>query len=175
MTITKIPSIGLEDTGVGAGTVGSASQIPVITVNAQGQVTSKTTAALDLSVKVSKSGDTMTGNLTIQNTAPTLVLQDTDNGVTKQIHHNSDLIGFLSNDANWLMYGNNAGQIWSRTYGWLHDAFATKNTFHHAVSITGNCANAYGGSINASLSGNTLQLSLSAGNCACACNCACSD
>ena len=34
MAITKIPPAGLEDTGVGAGTVGSASQIPIITVNA---------------------------------------------------------------------------------------------------------------------------------------------
>jgi hypothetical protein len=63
MAITKIPPAGLEDTGVGAGTVGSASQIPIITVNAQGQVTVKGTAALDLSVKVSKTGDTMTGQL----------------------------------------------------------------------------------------------------------------
>lgn len=65
MPITKIPSAGIEDTGVGAGSVGSASQIPIITVNAQGQVTVKTTAALDLSVKVSKTGDSMSGNLTM--------------------------------------------------------------------------------------------------------------
>ena len=65
MAITKIPPAGLEETGVGAGTVGSASQIPIITVNAQGQVTAKGTAALDLSVKVSKTGDSMNGNLTM--------------------------------------------------------------------------------------------------------------
>lgn len=82
---------------------------------------------------------------------------------------------FRRTDGVATMEVNYSGQIYSGSYGWLHDYFASKNVFHHAVSITGNCANAYGGSINAAVSGNTLQLSLSAGNCACNCNCACSD
>jgi hypothetical protein len=73
--------------------------------------------------KVSKSGDTMTGNLAISNTAPTIDLVDTDQGVTKKLHHNSNLIGFLSNDGSWLLHGNDGGQVWTRNYGWLHDFF----------------------------------------------------
>ena len=37
------------------------------------------------------------------------------------IHHNDGLIGFLQHDGGWLMYTNNAGQWWSRHYGWIHD------------------------------------------------------
>ena len=62
MAITKIPPAGLEDV-VTAGSKGSASEIPVVTINSKGQVTSLTGAALDLSTKVDKAGDTMTGTL----------------------------------------------------------------------------------------------------------------
>lgn len=86
------------------------------------------TVNIDLSSRVAKTGDTMTGNLAIQNTAPTINLVDTDNGVTKSLHHNSDLIGFLGNDAGWRQYVNNAGQMWSSNYGWLHDKFAQRAT-----------------------------------------------
>jgi hypothetical protein len=148
VAITKIPSAGLEDTGVGAGSVGSASQIPIITVNAQGQVTVKSAATLDLSVKVSKTGDTMTGNLTISNNAPTITLTDTDGSVTKQLHHNSDLIGFLGNQGQWIQSVNNSGQISTPAYGWLHDKFAQRATVLGAQAAsrdTGyrtNCGNA---------------------------------
>ena len=65
MAITKIPPAGLEDTGVGAGTVGSATQIPIITVNAQGQVTAKSGSPIDMTLKLNRSGDTMSGSLTM--------------------------------------------------------------------------------------------------------------
>lgn len=153
MPLNKIPADGLSDSGVTAGTYGSAAAIPTITVNKQGQVTAAGTAALDLSVKVSKTGDTMTGNLTIQNNAPTLVLQDVDGGVTKQLHHNSNIIGFLGNNADWIQYVNDSGQVWTRNYGWLHDNF---------FSVVSNCArtiqtagsNAYTGAPNCGITDN---------------------
>lgn len=131
---------------------------------------------VDLSSRVAKTGDSMSGRLTlpsqtVQSTSPTIDFYDTDQGSTRYLHVNGNLMGFLKTDGNWDMYMNNAGQMWTANYGWLHDQFAQKGTFHHSVSITGNCANGFGGTLNASLSGNTLQLSLSAGNCNCNCNC----
>jgi hypothetical protein len=37
------------------------------------------------------------------------------------IHHNNDLIGFLSNGGGWVMYTTNAGHVWTPQYGWIHD------------------------------------------------------
>ena len=114
----------------------------VRSVNGSGpDANGNTTVNVDLSSRVAKSGDTMTGNLTIQNTAPTINMQDTDN-VTRYLHVNSNLMGFLKSDGNWDMYSNNAGQIWSANYGWLHSYFFSGIT---------NCGSTY---INCSGSGN---------------------
>jgi len=137
--ITQIPPEGLKDSGVSAGTYGSASQIPVVTVNSKGQVTSAGTAALDLSTKVNKAGDTMTGTLSVPrlqvaSTANYIDMVDTDWG-TRSFHHNQGLMGFLKSDGNWDMYMNNGGQMWTANYGWLHDYF---------FRVVANCANSVG-------------------------------
>jgi hypothetical protein len=80
------------------------------------------TVNIDLSSRVAKSGDTMTGNLAIQNTSPTINMVDTDNA-TRSLHVNSNLMGFLKSDGNWDMYMNNGGSMWTANYGWLHDYF----------------------------------------------------
>jgi hypothetical protein len=70
----SIASSKLADSGVSAGTVGSSTAIPIITVNAQGQVTSTSTTAIDsttiengsASVAVASDGPiTATGNLDV--------------------------------------------------------------------------------------------------------------
>ncbi len=96
------------------------------------------TVNIDLSSRVAKSGDTMTGNLTIQNTAPTITMQDTDN-VTRSLHVNSNLMGFLKSDGNWDMYMNNGGSLWTANYGWLHDYFfnAVSNCFRSSNPTSG--------------------------------------
>lgn len=91
------------------------------------------TVNVDLSSRVAKTGDTMSGHLNvpslgINSAAPTLDLIDTTTGRTRKLHHNEDLMGFLKTDGNWDLYTNNSGQLWTANYGWLHDKFAQRAT-----------------------------------------------
>jgi hypothetical protein len=70
----------------------------------------------DPGTKVSKTGDTMTGNLTIANTGPALSLADTDNS-TRYVQNNGGLIGFLGSDANWRLRVDDAGAVWTAQWG----------------------------------------------------------
>lgn len=53
-TVTNSLATKVDKINITGATVGSATQIPVITYNAQGQITGTSTAALDLSTKVDK-------------------------------------------------------------------------------------------------------------------------
>lgn len=57
---------------------------------------------------VTVAGGTMYGNLVIQNAAPTIQFTDTDNS-TRQVHCNSNLIGFLNNGGDWSFHSANDG------------------------------------------------------------------
>lgn len=59
--LTADRTLDLSDTGVAAGSFGSASQIPIITVDAKGRITARGTAALDLSTKADRGGGNATG------------------------------------------------------------------------------------------------------------------
>ncbi len=109
------------------------------------------TVNIDLSSRVAKTGDTMTGNLTIQNTAPTITMQDTDN-VTRSLHVNSNLMGFLDSAGAWDMYSNNSGQVWSKNYGWLHDYFFS--TVSNCVRVGRSYDYTPGTSVNGGNTGN---------------------
>jgi hypothetical protein len=149
------------------------------------------TVNIDLSSRVAKTGDTMTGNLTIQNTAPTINMQDTDN-VTRYLHVNSNLMGFLKSDGNWDMYMNNSGSMWTANYGWLHDYFFSTiaNCFNgncpgntgncspvgnNATSVVSNCGSA--SFVRDELVDNGSQIAVRRTqynfNCNCNCNCDC--
>lgn len=65
--------------------------------------------------------ETINGNLRLNGAGSNMIeLWDNDWG-SMYIHHNNDLIGFLSNGAGWVMYVTNAGHVWWPQYGWLHD------------------------------------------------------
>ena len=74
--------------------------------------------------KFDKTGGAITGNISISSTGPSISMIDTDGGTTRQIHYNTNLIGFLNNANGWSMYVDNAGNIYSGAYGWLHSYFA---------------------------------------------------
>jgi hypothetical protein len=151
---------------------------------------------IDLSSRVAKSGDTMTGTLTvprlqIASTANYLDMVDQDWG-TRYLHHNQGLMGFLKSDGNWDMYMNNSGQMWTANYGWLHDYFFSTiaNCFigncpgntgncspvgNNATSVVSNCGSA--SFVRDELVDNGSQISVRRTqynfNCNCNCNCDC--
>ena len=151
---------------------------------------------IDLSSRVAKSGDTMTGTLTvprlqIASTANYLDMVDQDWG-TRYLHHNQGLMGFLKSDGNWDMYMNNSGQMWTANYGWLHDYFFSTiaNCFigncpgntgncspvgNNATSVVSNCGSA--SFVRDELVDNGSQIAVRRTqynfNCNCNCNCDC--
>lgn len=54
-------------------------------------------------------GGTMTGNLTVSNTAMYITHYDTDWGANRHIHSNGGSIGFLTSGGGWAAYSDNAG------------------------------------------------------------------
>ena len=101
------------------------------------------TVPIDLSSRVAKTGDSMSGTLTvprlqISSTANYLDMVDQDWG-TRFLHHNQGLMGFLKSDGNWDMYMNNRGSMWTAGYGWLHDYFfsAVSNCFRSSNPTAG--------------------------------------
>jgi len=138
-------------------------------------------AGVDLASRIARTGDTMTGNLYINNTAPSLVLQETD-GRSAFIRTDGNVLYFLRGTTNATTFDGTppfplyldletkkayfGNEIYSSTYGWLHDKFATKGVFHHTVAVT----NSYPGLVlSTSNAANTLTIVLSSSNCACNC------
>lgn len=169
----------------------------VRSVNGNGpDANGNSTVPIDLSSRVAKSGDTMSGTLTvprlqISSTANYLDMVDQDWG-TRFLHHNQGLMGFLKSDGNWDMYMNNSGQMWTANYGWLHDYFFSTiaNCFigncsgntgncspvsNNATSVVSNCGSAT--FVRDELVDNGSQIAVRRTqynfNCNCNCNCDC--
>jgi hypothetical protein len=135
--------------------------------------TSQSTAA------VSKAGDTMTGRLTapsatISGTAPTIDFTDTDQGTTRYLHVNSNLMGFLNTSAGWDMYANNSGQIWTANYGWLHAyLFSTIANCQNTVRSTSGSGNTWTTELRLYDNGGELQFGTHRFLTNCVCDCPC--
>jgi len=151
-----------------------------------------TGATGDVTSRVAKTGDQMTGLLATKGNAAGSYLNandstfsvrgDSSNAAVMSFHRagayainvgldtdNIFKIGGWS-DGNDRFRIRADGHLWTPAYGWLIDKFAQSGVFHHGVNIS-NCGS--GSSLSASSSGNTLNLSLVNSNCNCACNCAC--
>lgn len=92
----------------GAATFSGSVTVP--TPSSGGHATTKTYVDNADALKLSLTGGTMSGGLTIQNTAPTITMADTDNG-TFSIHCNSALIGFLGTAGGWISRTDNSGNF----------------------------------------------------------------
>ena len=101
MALTKVTARVLADTAVSAGSYGSATLIPAITVDAQGRITAVSTNAVDVGANVVALGTDTTGNYvaTITGTANEITVSGSGSetaGVTislpATINFNHDLV-----------------------------------------------------------------------------------
>jgi len=102
-------TVGLTDTGVSAGDYGSTTAIPVLSVNAQGQITSATTAAIATSFTLSDGSntDTFSGGetLTFSGVANETDITVSDNEVTVGLVTNPTIGGNLTVSGNLTVAG----------------------------------------------------------------------
>jgi hypothetical protein len=86
---------------------------------------------------VSKTGDTMTGDLTIQGGKLTVkadglgtngaidIADSAGAGGKKTVYAGGGEVGFKSGSGSAIAKVNESGQMWASGYGWLHDYFAS--------------------------------------------------
>jgi hypothetical protein len=108
VNLSSTLAVGGASTFTGAATFNGA--VTVQTPSASANPTTKTYVDTADALKLNLAGGTMSGNLTIQNTSPTVVMADTDNG-TFQVHCNSGLIGFLGTSGGWISRTDNSGNF----------------------------------------------------------------
>ncbi|MNL05104.1 hypothetical protein D3C87_1256850 [compost metagenome] len=96
-----------------------------------------TTANFNPASYLPLTGGQLTGQITIANTSPTIVLSDTDWGV-RQLHCNGGMVGFLTSAGGWGCYSNNDGSfVASGNIGAYSDRKHKKRirTIKHALDL----------------------------------------
>ena len=99
-------TVNLDNTGVGANSYGSATAIPVLTINAQGQVTAASTAAISSTLDIA--ADSGTDNGVVIGT-DTLTISGTTNEIETSVSGDTITVGLPDNvtvGGNLIVSGN---------------------------------------------------------------------
>jgi hypothetical protein len=107
MSVTGTTTLGAVNV---SGAAAFSGAVTVQTPSASANPTTKSYVDAADALKLNLAGGTMTGSLTIQNTSPTVVMADTDNG-TFQVYCNSGLIGFVGTGGGWISRTDNSGNF----------------------------------------------------------------
>lgn len=110
--------------------------------------------SLDSTAFLQRTGGTMTGGLTINNTAPTITFQDTDHR-SGFIHMNANLMYFLSSNANNATGWTQNGTHWPLTLNMTNDAavFGGNVSIPEGELYVGSGVNVQGGNLALSTGG----------------------
>lgn len=165
---------------VSAGTYGSTSAIPVVTVDQYGHVTSIGQANLSLSNLLGKYGDTaqeIYNNGWYRSYGSTGWFSQTYGGGIYMYDTSAVRVyGGKAFSTDWHNFAG-GGSIWTSAYGWLQDYFAGKAA-ENQIQSAGALNSGTGGvvapaSFYLQRSGNQVQLVRVFGNCNCDCACGC--
>ena len=115
----------LDNTGVNAGSYGSTSAVPVITIDSKGRITSATTAAVGSTFDIA--GDN--GSNDTINNGETLTIEGTDGQIETTITDNKVEVGIVdgASIANLTVTGTSTDDITSSTVNVDGDAVITGN------------------------------------------------
>lgn len=116
-TLTVTGAAALNNNATVGGTLGvtgaatfSTTVTASFTPSAGGHLTNKTYVDTGDAARLALTGGTMSGNLTISNTAPTINMNDTNVGQF-YIQCNDGLIGFLGTAGGWISRTDNSGNF----------------------------------------------------------------
>lgn len=170
LTISKTGVVTLANTGVTAQTYGSATAIPVLTIDSKGRITNASTASLATSLSIA--GDTGTDSVALLTDTLTFVGAS---GITSAVTNNTvtfDVDGTVARNTNTLNYFSattsaQLASVISDETGTGKLVFGTSPTFTTSVetdSLSFNVFNTTATTVQAFGAATTLSLGATSGN-----------